>query len=89
VSEQVEAVQMEPSQYGIFIGFEFADGGALMYAQTPRGKRSAVIAGDPISATFQRKVQRTAVRWAKEFFVAPERQKKDVVPTPEGEPATA
>lgn len=67
--------QAMPVQQGIFIAIEMAEGGAVMFAQFPGGKKSAVIAGDEESATFQRKVQRTAVKWAKGFFVAPPRAK--------------
>ena len=76
------------SQFGIFIGLEFAQGGALMFAQAGSIKKSAVIAGDPQSATFQRKVQRTAVAWTKEFYVAPQRapnKEKEEAETAEAE----
>ncbi len=65
--------QVESTQHGIFIASDEAEGGCVMFAQHRNGKQSAVVAGDMDSATFQRKVQRIAVRWIKDFFVAPPR----------------
>lgn len=71
-TEQLEA-PMPEQPLGIFIAIEGAEGGAVMQMQTPYGKKSAIVAGDPQSDAFKRKVQRNAVRWCKEFFTAPKR----------------
>lgn len=80
-----EQTTMAPEQdplpvYGIFIALEPAEGGAIMQMSHPGGKKNAIISGDPESPAFQRKVQRRAVKWCKEFFTAPPRKKKEATP---------
>lgn len=80
---QQEQGQIAPSQVGIFIAYEEAEGGAILFSTNAGGRRSAVIAGDSTQPAFQRRVQKIAVRWTKEFFWAPPRQKKEDTPSEE------
>lgn len=76
--EQQSAPVMADSKVtSVKLVMEECDGGAVLAAWNEQEglatKKTAIVAGTSDSAAFQRKVQRTAVKWMKEFFTAPPR----------------